>query len=301
MLFIVDSTGRQIYNQSGAPRGDGLVRLLVKGIEQTGGYKEAAALTRDKRLSEIVVRARQMLARDETPAAVAILAPLLSETDAAGLDDNKAALAALGVTINADTGSGAQKELGKLANQIAEQGRAEIDRAVNNIESPDKRLVGAVKLIRAERFYGQLPLLQESLREAFAKLAGHADGRELLDQAKLIDKARQYEEKKSIRSTIRAYKTVIAAFPDTKAAQLCQLRIGQMSGELGARKSDVPAGPTPRRWTDKTGKRSVMAVLVRFDGQIALMRRDDGRVIPVPIDALSEGCQRYVRSRTSGG
>jgi len=142
-IYIVGSDGRQIYNGSGVPRGEGLVRLLVAGIEQTGGYKDvvnSAAMPDEEKRLAVVREVRQMLALGQTAAAVGALVPLLAEDNGADRDDVKTALKALGVTIKNDSGSLAKKESVELAQHIAGQARMEIDQAVRTIESQDRAL-----------------------------------------------------------------------------------------------------------------------------------------------------------------
>jgi len=40
MIHIVSSRGEMVYGKAGAPTGEGLKRLLVEGIEKTGGFKQ---------------------------------------------------------------------------------------------------------------------------------------------------------------------------------------------------------------------------------------------------------------------
>lgn len=52
-----------------------------------------------------------------------------------------------------------------------------------------------------------------------------------------------------------------------------------------------------RIWTDATGKFSVAAVFVSYaNGQVTIKRDNDGKVITIPFDRLSESSKQYVRS-----
>jgi hypothetical protein len=54
--------------------------------------------------------------------------------------------------------------------------------------------------------------------------------------------------------------------------------------------------PTEARvWKDKSGKFSVTATLVSFDGKTARLRKSDGKTISVALDALSPEDQRVLR------
>jgi hypothetical protein len=48
-------------------------------------------------------------------------------------------------------------------------------------------------------------------------------------------------------------------------------------------------------WRDKSGKFSVTATLVSFDGKTARLRTSEGKTITVALGALSEEDQRLLR------
>ncbi len=51
-----------------------------------------------------------------------------------------------------------------------------------------------------------------------------------------------------------------------------------------------------RRWTDNSGKFSVEAELVEVKGDMVVLKKPDGSVVPVPIARLSEADRRYLKS-----
>jgi hypothetical protein len=53
-----------------------------------------------------------------------------------------------------------------------------------------------------------------------------------------------------------------------------------------------------RKWTDKTGKYSIMAAFIKFyKGKAHLERGSDGEVIQVSMTKLSDGDQQYIRDK----
>jgi S1-C subfamily serine protease len=50
-----------------------------------------------------------------------------------------------------------------------------------------------------------------------------------------------------------------------------------------------------RTWTDATGKFKVEATLLRIEGENAILKKTDGKDLPVPIQKLSEADQRFIR------
>ncbi len=58
--------------------------------------------------------------------------------------------------------------------------------------------------------------------------------------------------------------------------------------------------PTPRKWTDSSGKYTVEADFVDFkDGKVQL-RKHDGKTVTVPIEKLSQADRSYVRTVSEG-
>ena len=54
-----------------------------------------------------------------------------------------------------------------------------------------------------------------------------------------------------------------------------------------------------RTWTDSTGKYKIEAEFVKLDGQNVHLRREDGRIVQIPINRLSQGDQDHVRELTA--
>jgi len=50
-----------------------------------------------------------------------------------------------------------------------------------------------------------------------------------------------------------------------------------------------------RTWYDRSGKHSIVAVLISKDQKEVTLRRRDGKVIKVPLDNLSEADLRYLK------
>ncbi len=291
MIFIVDSDGKEIYNRSGAPRGDGLKTLLVRGIEQTGGIKDVgsgASSGRDKQLAIDLRKAKMMLGKNSTAAALKVLEKYVK--DSTGLEGSSQGLAPNSGTFTAKNKdaenkdapkSRAEKAMDELLAKISQDGNAELKRAVG-FASDGKALIGAVALARVDRIYGDWKPLRGQIAQAKQTLGTAGTQGKLLAQAELIDEARALEEKNLNRLAKTAYEKVVATFPDTDAAVLSKTRILQLT----------PA----RTWTDKTGKHKVQAVLVAVDEAQVKLRKKDGKVVTLEREALSEVDQKYLQS-----
>lgn len=78
-------------------------------------------------------------------------------------------------------------------------------------------------------------------------------------------------------------------------------RIGQgaaQPGELPLAKTDPkPAVATGRTWTSANGKFSVEATLVRVQGDAVVLRKQDGKLVTVPLAQLSAEDRQFVEDR----
>jgi len=53
-----------------------------------------------------------------------------------------------------------------------------------------------------------------------------------------------------------------------------------------------------RTWNDKSGKFSVVATFQSFEGGQVKLKKEDGTIVAVPLEKLSEADAEYVRSQT---
>jgi TolB-like protein len=56
----------------------------------------------------------------------------------------------------------------------------------------------------------------------------------------------------------------------------------------------------PRIWKTRTGSYSTKATLLKFEDGVVQLEKQDGKVVSLPIEKLSEADQEYVKSRASG-
>jgi thiol-disulfide isomerase/thioredoxin len=63
----------------------------------------------------------------------------------------------------------------------------------------------------------------------------------------------------------------------------------------------ITASAEERKWSDQSGKFSVMAEFVRLDGDRAVLRRSDGKEVKVPIERLSDADQAVIKAQTTDG
>jgi hypothetical protein len=59
----------------------------------------------------------------------------------------------------------------------------------------------------------------------------------------------------------------------------------------------APAAREVRTWKDKSGKFSIRAELVESDGTTVKLKKEDGKVISVPVDRLSDQDRQFLESQ----
>jgi hypothetical protein len=70
------------------------------------------------------------------------------------------------------------------------------------------------------------------------------------------------------------------------------------NGGGGTVASASASGPEPRSWNDKSGKFSVVATFQSFEGGQVKLKKEDGSVLAVALEKLSEPDAEYVRTQT---
>jgi len=215
MVFIVSSTGEEIHNSSGAPQGDGLKRLLMQGIQKTGGFKDLKALAADiGKLTQAIVKAKSQLERGDRDDALRTLYPYLKEWE---------------TVKNSPSPSG--KELVALVEPLLTEGQAKLEEAQSQTAVKDRELLGLVTLMGVKRTYDNLPPMAAKIEAAIEEAKEKPELEPLVAQAVLIDKARSYDEANSTTAAIAAYGRVAERFPNTLAANLSQLRASQLAAQ----------------------------------------------------------------------
>jgi SLA1 homology domain 1, SHD1 len=68
-------------------------------------------------------------------------------------------------------------------------------------------------------------------------------------------------------------------------------------GTGGAVASASASAPQLRTWNDKSGKFSIVATFQSFEGGQVKLKKEDGAVVAVPLEKLSEGDAEYVRTQ----
>ncbi|MEK6237221.1 MAG: hypothetical protein N2C14_21130, partial [Planctomycetales bacterium] len=252
-FFLISSQGQQLVSKHGAPSGADLRKLLLFGIQQTGGFKQTyEEFVREKKLSVALRNAKRLLARNETADSVSQLLPFMKNQPQPVSTENQGAADVVAAAKAAIGKSKVQKEFEALVVQFHETAQAQLTEAANQFAS-DKPLEGFLATIRARRRYGQLSAITEAVDAILAEQGEDSIG---FAQAELLDGAQQQEAAKQPGRSVSAYQKVIDAFPHTPVAEASAERIAELTGAAVARiKPQLYRG-----WTVAAGKVEIEAM-----------------------------------------
>jgi hypothetical protein len=291
-VFIFTSKGDTVYagpnRQTGMSANDELKKLLISGIEKNGGLRrptppEKAALA--KTLAADIRKARKLMSEKQLVAAAELVSSHLPEAKDESGDEQLAELVELTGLKFAKSKS--EEQLYKVMTELAVKTPAMIIEALA-LGGTDKATVGAVKLAELNRGFGRFPAQGPIFENAWKQLEERSGIPKLREQAEMIDKARAAEREQDPAQAITAYRLVTTTFPDTQAAKLSQVRLAQLEAKK-------PGGPS-RLWKSKSGKFSVTATLISYDGSVAKLKTKAGKVIEVPAAALSAKDQAFLET-----
>jgi hypothetical protein len=240
LIYIVSAEGKEIYNKSGAPQGDGLKELLSTGIEQTGGPKQ---LGPQREAMVAAARKIEMLAqRGKKAEAIAAAAPYA----AAAADHEK---------------------LGPIVETWNQEAAEKLQKAQSMLASADEAFSGVLTVVTVQRVYGPLPGVKEQVEELLETIQQTPDQQEMMELAKAIDKGRALEDRENVRGAMAAYKAVAARHPDTPAAAWAENRLQELSPQSAAtadRPAETKSEPAPVEVADSKRAASYLRMAATF-------------------------------------
>jgi SLA1 Homology Domain 1 (SHD1) protein len=282
IIFVVRADGEKMYGKSGS-LGDELPRFLSSQLASAGRILTPAQLSQ---IQTAVSDAQQALQSQDPLSAVKRLDTLKKIAPAGKLGSYAAA------AIAAD----------QLAAQLVEDGKAALASAQEKLSSGDK-FAGALGILSANRIYGALPELKKDLGAAERELRKDGSLKEIVAQAEAVDKALALVSTKNGKKTAaEALAKVAARFPDSDAAKVAQEKIAELESTAADGQTGAFAPPVGsdkyRTWTDVTGSYKIEAELVEAtDAAVTLKRKEDGRIVKVPIEKLSPEDQEFLKSQ----
>ena len=280
IIFVVRADGEKLYGKSGS-LGDELPRFLAAHLANAGKMFTPAQLAQ---IQSAVDDAQQAVKEQDPFTAVKRLDSLKK----------------LGTTGKLGSYAAAAASADQLVAQLTADGKAALASAQEQLSGDDK-FAGALGILSANRIYGALPELKKELATAERELRKDGALKEIVAQAEAVDKAAALASTKSgKKAAAEALAKVAAKYPGTPAADTAQKKIAELNGESPANPPASAADPGPkyRTWTDVTGTFQIEAELIQATSeQVTLKRKEDGRVVKVPIEKLSPEDQEFLKQR----
>jgi hypothetical protein len=221
-VYVVRADGKQIYGKSGAPRA--LPQFLASALKASGRFPSRVEL---KRLSRDLKTAQEAI----DDGAIQKATTVLSHSKTAGV------FAEVAITLR------------KLKATMVDQGKTALAEADKKIKDPLTAFDGLSALVVVERNYSRLPELRKPIKAAMRAARKDAALRDLLKQAKLVDRAGKYESEKKLKQALSAWRLVQSKFPNTPSAKRAAERI------VAIEKQGVTIPPAKTKAT--TSKKSV--------------------------------------------
>jgi hypothetical protein len=244
MVFIVASTGQEIYNNVGIPANPGLAELLEGGIERNRQLRQEHEAAVTRRQAEKLARQRAedaIRARRETAAKVQQL-----------IDQGKYGEAIAVLLPHLDEGAqprpnaAADSSLRPIAQRLTQLGQQELTKATDQLADDRDSLFGLLGLARTRRLFGDLPTLTAGIQEAIDRARRDPRTAPLLASVQLIDRGRAAESLGHDSQAIELYREVVATYPGSLAANVCSVRLAQMAEPRTAARDDQEQGQVER-------------------------------------------------------
>jgi hypothetical protein len=200
-IYVVRADGKQLYGKSGAPRA--LPQFLKFALNAAGRIPSRAELTR-------------------------LLRDLKSAQQAVNDGAIKKATTVLGRSKTAGVYSETAIALRKLRESMLKKGKAALAVAEKKIKDPKTTFDGLSALLEIERNYSRLPILRKQIVAVIRSAQKNTTHRALLEQAKLVDRANQYEKDKRLTLASKTWQAVLTKFPNTSSAKLAAERLAAL-------------------------------------------------------------------------
>jgi hypothetical protein len=206
-------------------------------------------------------------------------------------------LAKLGTPGQLGSFSEAAIEADRLAEELAEKGRASLTAAKTLLENEDTAFEGALALAETRRTYVTLPTLKDEVTAELNKMRADENLRGTLKLAEQLDEARGLAENPAgQRRALIALRRVITQNPNSQAAAIAQ----EMLQEFFPDEASGVTGGEYHEWTSASGT-TVVAVLVGYGysesakaGYVRLQPKE-GEAVAVLLTQLSDESQALAK------
>lgn len=200
IIYVVRADGKQLHGGSGAP--DKLAHFLAKHLKQSGNL---LSIRQIKTLEKNAERTRKLVKQVKIRQAVGLM------NSSSRIGSGSYAQAAL--TFN------------ELTNKLTEQGEATLKEIEAQLQSKESQFQGVFSFVKLKRQFGKLPTLRKAIQLAERKYHKNPELKELIQPAKILLRAEEFEADKKRQRALSEYQLVASKYQDSAAALLAEKRI----------------------------------------------------------------------------
>lgn len=218
-MVIAAPDGTPVQVSLGSPQGKGLPQMLQQAMAKLG---MAAVAPADKDGKAKEPRVQKNTVKEKDPE---IEARLVAMREARKLLREKKTAEAVAVVASYADQPRSADSLSSVLNSLEKEGHAQVASAREQMEKPDRLVVGAVALVKSQRLYGKLPAVEKEINSALEILAKDPHGKEIRKQAEAVDKGRALDEAGDASAAVEVYQDVVTQFANTQVASMAAKRI----------------------------------------------------------------------------
>ena len=278
-VYVLRADGETLFKHSGIMQSAELRELLVTQAAMAG---RLLSPKEDAILKKALEEAKQGRKKDDPGQAVKSLLPLKKLGPLGGL--NCYAKPAV--------------EANQLVAQLTKEGKATLKEIDEKLSSGNATFDAALAYARAKRVFTPLTTLKIELATASRKYERVRDLADTLRQAEAVDRAEATAASPHGKGkAIEAFQRIVSAYADTEAANVAAKELKKLADAGVMPSTQETRKPDRRTWADATGRFSLKARCRGVKDGEAVLETDDGRVVRVPIEKLSEKDREFLKSK----
>ena len=278
-VYVLRADGEKLYSHAGIMAKAELRALLVAQAAKAG---KPLSAQEEAVLKKALAEAKQARKKGNAGEAVKSLLPLKKLAPLGGL--NSYAKPAV--------------DANKLVAQLTKEGKATLKEADEKLSSDDAAFAGALAYAKAKRVYTPLTTLKKELAAASRKYEHAHDLADTFRQAEAVDRAQALAASpRGKGKAAEAFQRVVSAYPETEAAKLAAKELKKLAADGVKPAGKETSKPERRTWADASGRFSVKARCRGVKDGEAVLETDDGRVVRVPVEKLSDDDREFLKAK----
>lgn len=225
VILVLRADGKQLYGHAGAP--PLASAFLIDQLKKSGPVPNAKQINQ---LREAADKAAELVQAGKIDQAV----PLIKRH----LDSSAFAEPVI--------------ELKKLAEELTATAKATLDESVKSMEADPPSFEAALAFVETSRLYGELPTIEEAIKDKEKEYRKNSNWVDLLNQAEMLSKAQAYVTDGKARQAIGIFQSLQQKYPGSPGAekakeQLAGLDTSDETAAASTPGADAPASESLKR------------------------------------------------------